>query len=196
MIKSGSTSTLGTLETLLTTQAGYLDGLEGLLGGATPAGENHIGEVGGNSKIIDVTFSLDTSAYASGDVLADTQILAACMRADDETGVLHSLTLVDKDDQGVAMKVLIFDANVSLGTENSAPSISDANAASIIGIIDIVAGDWVDLGGVRVCNLRNLGIVIQPATGTDDVYVALLNGTGTPTFTASGIVGRFGFLRD
>lgn len=145
-------------------------------------------------NLIDVTFSLDTSAFASGDVLADTQVVAGAFFENDGQGILHSLALVDKDDQKVAMTVLLFSANVALGTENSAPSISDANAANFLGAIDITAGDWRDLGGVSVCELSGLGKIVKAASGTKDIYVALLNGTGTPTFTASGIVGRFGFL--
>jgi len=149
-----------------------------------------------NKTIIDLLASADTSAFASGDVIADTQVLAACVRANDEAGVLHSLVLIDGDDQGAAFDVYILSSNVAMGTENSAPSISDANAASILGIVPVTTADWKDLGGVRVALLKNLGIPVKPASGTDDLYVAIVNGTGTPTYTASGIVGRFGILCD
>ena len=41
---------------------------------------------------------------------------------------------------------------------------------------------------------NNIGMMIKPATGTDDIYVAAVNGTGTPTFTASGLKLRMGFI--
>ena len=69
--------------------------------------------------LIDVTLSLDTSAYASGDVLADTQEIANAMRVIDGTAILESLILLDEDDQGVALDLYFFNANVAMATELS-----------------------------------------------------------------------------
>lgn len=148
--------------------------------------------IGGSMVIVPLTFSLDTSAYAAGDLLADTQVLANAVRVNDGTGVLESVVLNDKDDQGVAMSLVVLSANNSLGTENSAPAITDANADAILGIIDIPSAAWVDLGGTRVATLRDLGLPLVAATGTKSIYVALINGAGAPTFTAAGITARFG----
>jgi hypothetical protein len=159
------------------------------------AGENHLGEVGGNTSVFAVTFSLDTSAYASGDVLADSQQMDACLRKADGSGLLQSVVLNDKDDQGQALDIVILSANVSIGTENSAVSVSDTDADNILAIISVQASDWIDLGGCRVASLQNLGVAVKAVSGTDDLYVALIS-RGTGTYTASGITARFGFLRD
>lgn len=159
------------------------------------AGETHVGEVGGNTSVFGVTFSLDTSAYTSGDVLADSQVMTSVMRKTDGTGVLQSIVLNDKDDQGLALDVVILDANVSLGTENAAVSISDANADNILAIVSVATTDWVDLVGCRVATIRNLSIPVKAVSGTSNLYVGLI-ARGAPTHTASGITGRFGFLRD
>lgn len=148
----------------------------------------------GASAVKSVTFSLDTSAYASGDLLADTQVVQGALRA--AGGLLQTITLNDKDDQGAAMSVVILKANVSMGTENSAPSISDTNGDSVLAIIPVQTSDWVDLGGTRVANLRNLGIPLAPISGSSDIAIALINGTGTPTYTAAGITGLLGILQD
>lgn len=190
-------------QTTLAVIAGYLDGVETLiaatnsaLAAATPAGENFLGSVGGKTVVFDVTFSMDTSAYSSGDVIADSQVMTNALRVNDGTGVLQSLTLIDKDDQGVAFDVYVLDANVAIGTENSAPNISDTNAASILGIIPVATTDWKDLGGAKVAHLSGLSIPIKSVSGNRNLYVGIVNGSGTPTFTASGIVGRFGILQD
>jgi hypothetical protein len=159
------------------------------------AGETHVGEVGGNTSVFGVTFSLDTSAYAPGDVLADTQVLTNAMRKTDGTAVLQSIVLVDKDDQGIALDVVILDANVSLGTENSAVSITDGSADNILAIVSVPAAEWTDLGGCRVAVIKNLCVPVRAASGTANLFVALIT-RGAPTHTASGITGRFGFLRD
>lgn len=149
----------------------------------------------GPIQFVDVTLTLDTSAYASGDLLADTTLVTGAVRAIDAPGVLQSVHLVDEDDQGAAMSIFFLDANVSMGTFNVAPSITDANARHILGApISILTGDWFDLGGVRVAGHDAIGKVIKPAAGTSNIYVAVVNGAGTPTFTASGLKLRLGFV--
>lgn len=151
---------------------------------------------GGKTAFAAVTFSLDTSAYASGDLLADTQAVASVFRVNDGTGVLQSITLNDKDAQGVAMSIFILDTTTSLGTENSAPSISDANLDNVLHVIPVLTTDWVTVSGAKVASLRNLGLPIKAVSGAATLGIALLNGTGAPTFTASGITARLGILQD
>lgn len=151
--------------------------------------------VSGPIQYVDVTLTTDTSAYASGDLIADTQIVAVATRANDAKAVLHSITIIDQDDQKAALYIYLLSANVSMGTENAAPSISDANALEILGPpIAIAVADYYDLGGVSIAGKDSIGKIVKPATGTDDVYVAVVNGTGTPTYTASGLKLRLGFL--
>lgn len=142
-----------------------------------------------------LTVSLDTSAYANNDLLADTQELTDAVKANDSGGMIQSLTVVDQDDNGQAFDVWILDSNVTFGTENSAPSISDANAVYVLGKIPVAAADYIDLGGVKVASIRNVGLPIKPAAGGTSIYVAITNGTGTPTYTASGIKLRFGIVQ-
>jgi hypothetical protein len=151
----------------------------------------------GKTTYIDVTLSLDTAIYAIGDVLADTQVITAMSRVADFGGILQSITVIDKDDQKAPMLIFFLDQNVALGTENAAPSITDANAAAIMGPpISIQAGDYYDLGGVSVAGVDGIGKVLKPAAGTANGYLAVLNGAGTPTFTAAGVVLRLGILQD
>lgn len=53
------------------------------------ASETHLGSVGGLTAVADVIFSLDTSAYASGDLLADTQAVAGAFRVTDGSGIMQ-----------------------------------------------------------------------------------------------------------
>jgi len=147
------------------------------------------------SNLVDVTLSLDTSIYASGDVMADTQVVTGAMRITDGTGTLATVVVFDEDDQGIAFDLVFFSANRSLGTENSAPNISDANARDILGIVSIAGGDFVDLGGVKIANKVNIGMPVRAASGTADIYVGAIT-RGTPTYTASGVRLRLGFIQD
>lgn len=147
------------------------------------------------SKIVDVTLALDTSAYTSGDVMSDTAVVTDAMRISNGTGLLQSIVVIDEDDSGTAFDLVFMSANRSLGTKNSAPDISDANGRDILGIVSIAGGDFIDLGGVRIATKANLGIPVKAATDTNDLYVSTIT-RGTPTYTASGIRLRLGFIQD
>lgn len=161
----------------------------------TPAaGELHLGEVGVNQTLTAFTLVADTNIYASGDVLSDTALITNVFRVTGGKGILTSLVLNDEDDQGIALDVVFLDANVSLGTFNVAPAITDANARNILGIVSVLATDWIDLGGVRVATvpLGRLGIQLSAVTASKSLGIATITRGGTPTYTASGITGRIG----
>jgi hypothetical protein len=145
-------------------------------------------------QFVDVALSLDTSAYASGDVLADTQVVTGALRAADALGLIQSVMVLDEDDQGTPFTLYFLDANVSLGSENAAPSITDVNARSILGAVSVEASDYADLGGCKVAFKSAVGMVVKAASGTSNIYVAAVNGTGAPTYTASGLRLRIGVL--
>lgn len=161
---------------------------------ALAAGTNVIGITRGTSQVLDLTLSLDTSAYASGDVLADTQELASAAPVNAGHALLHSLVINDKDDQGQALDVVFLRSNVSIGTENAAVSITDANADEILGIVQVSSSDFIDLGGCRVATLSGLGLVLEAGAATTSVYVAAIS-RGTGTYTASGITMRIGLAQ-
>lgn len=148
----------------------------------------------GAAKLADVTLSTDTSAYASGDVIADRQVISNATRAKNAPALLQSLMLIDQADQGAALEVLFFSDDVALGTENSAPSISDANALTFLGRVSIATTDYQDLGDVKVAHKTGLSLLMAPKTDTRDIYVAVLNGSDTPTYAADSLKLRLGFL--
>jgi hypothetical protein len=144
--------------------------------------------------VISVTPTLDTSIYASGDTLFVATAISGAVRANDLRSNLASIAVVDKDDQKPAVRLLFFKAAVTFGTLNAAPSISDSDAANYLGHYDIAAADYVDLGGVSVACARNVGLLLEAASGTTNVYVAGMLTAGTPTHTASGLVFNFGVV--
>lgn len=152
------------------------------------------GYVSSHQETVDVEFSLDTSAYASGDVLAECQPVQ-CMRKSVQTGVLSGLVLIDEDDQGVEMDVVFFSEKTALGGENAAVAVTDAAARSFLGRVNVAAADWLDLGGCKVATKLNINLPIKPGNGTDTIYIGLIT-RGTPTHTASGLRGRFTFFQN
>lgn len=149
----------------------------------------------GAGTVLDVTLSLDTNAYADGDVLADTQALASAVRLAGGRAYLQSVVVIDESDQKQGFDLIFLDANNSLGSENSAPGINDANAGTIIGRVPVSAGDYYDLGGVSIANLNAVGLMLKAATASTTLYVGAIS-RGTGTYGASAIKLKLGLLWD
>lgn len=151
--------------------------------------------VRGIGAVLDVTLSLDTNAYAAGDVLAATQSVTSAFAVDGGIALLQTLHVLDEDDQAAGFDLIFFDANVALGTENSAPDITDANARNIIGMVSVSAGDYIDIGGSRIATKTGLGLQMKAASDTTTLYVAAIT-RGTPTHSASGLRLKLGMIWD
>lgn len=150
-------------------------------------------EAGLTGTVLDFTPVLDTSIYADGDVLFDTAALASAFDYAAGVRTLQSVQVLDEDDQGIKIDLIFLDSNVSLGTFNGAPNISDANARKIIGSCSILTTDYVDFGGARIGSKGNIGQLLKAAAASTTLYVAGITRGGTPTYTASGLKFKFGF---
>jgi hypothetical protein len=147
----------------------------------------------GVTAVRKVTFTLDTAAYASGDLLADTQKIAGVVREGGGHAILQSMVFMDMDDTGGAVDVLFLKSPTSIGAENAALAMTDAVAANLLGVVSIATGDWYDVGASRVATKTNIGLVVE-GLGRD-IYVALVS-KGTSTYTVNGIIANFAFLQD
>jgi len=147
------------------------------------------------SKIIDVTLSVDTSAYQDGDLLADAQEITNVFREVNDTGVLQSLTLLDESDQGAAMDLVFTNLATSWGTENAAVGPTDAVAGGILGVIEIATADYVDLANSQIAHKNNLSMTLKSVADSQSVYIAAI-ARGAGTYGASALKLRLGFFAD
>lgn len=151
--------------------------------------------VASDDRVLEITFTTPAEAVDLGDVLADTQEIPNAFTVPGGTAVVESITILDKDDQGILGTMIFLRRNVSVGTEDAAPSITDANAAEVLGLVPIAATDYIDLTGCKIATLKNIGLSLQAAPESTSLYVALLTG-GTPTHTANGLSAKIGLLRN
>jgi hypothetical protein len=144
---------------------------------------------------ITLTPTLDTSIYASGDVLWATANIPAMMRAVDQRAVLMDICVVDKADQKPAFTIYFFQTNVTSGTFNAAPTISDADAANYMGHVSIAAADYKDLGGVSVACAKAINLLLEAVSAGTNVYCFAVLDAGTPTFAVNDLVIKFGVVQ-
>lgn len=144
-------------------------------------------------QYVNVTPVCDTSAYTGGDTLFDATVVQGATFGLDKPAILDTIVVLDEDDQTAAnMTLYFFDAKVTFGTINSAPSISDADMRNCLGYVTLASAAFLDVGNSKVACALNVRMIVKPVAGTTNIYVAATT-AGTPTQTASGIKLRLGF---
>lgn len=133
------------------------------------------------SRKYEVDLVIDTSAYGASDLLSDIVAITLDPSGKAVSGTIRGITLLDKDDEGALLDLVILDDNKSLGTINSAPNISDANAQAVVAVVPITS--YSDLGGAKVARPSFDPIDFEVAAGV--LYIGAVNGAGTPTYTAA-----------
>lgn len=143
-------------------------------------------------RIVDITFSVDAgNAYANNDLVADTQLLANAFFDVDQPGWVESITVIDGDDNtAIPLTFFFLSDSGSMGSENGALNPTDGVAATILGSVLVAAADFFDTINSKVATKLNVGLPVKPKSGTRDLYVAVAVGTGTPTYSASGLKAR------
>lgn len=142
-------------------------------------------------QVLTVTPTLDTSIYANNDLLFDRIEVSALSRERDGIVVVDSVTLIDKDDQGTAVDLYFSDDSGTWGTFNAAISVTDAIADGVQGVVAVAAADFKDLINNQVAHFNDVGIAIKQAS-SGSIWVIGAVRSGTPTYTAAGIVLRLG----
>lgn len=138
------------------------------------------------------TPTLDTSAYADGDVLFVATELTDFMGATGGRGLVQSVTVTDASDQGAAFDIWFFNGSVSLGTINAAVALSDTDALKHRGRIEVQSGNYYDVGGAKVADLTSFAgsqRYFSAAGGTRSIWVGgVARGAATYSSTALQIV--------
>ena len=174
----------------------YVKADHGAAGSSSPVTVLNPFPVGQPLKLIQVTPTLDTSAYASGDLFADVTTITGAALGTGGLCELVSVTVVDQDDQTAsAYTIYVTNLSTTWGALNAAPAPADATALGIQAIIPIDTADWKDLGAFKVAQPRiaqNIGCICS-TSGSANLYMTIVNGAGTGTFTATGWKVTFGF---
>jgi hypothetical protein len=163
---------------------GFVDGLETLLGQATPAGENYIGKNGGDVLVTSVTPVVSTTAYATGDVIGSKLTLANAARIAGGAGIIQSVTLHCKSAQTGAVDLLLFaaDPSASTFTDNGALAVNAADFDKLIGVVHIT--DWTSLGAaISIAQAQAIGMPFDLPAGTS--LYAVMVARSTPTLAST-----------
>jgi hypothetical protein len=168
------------------------------------AGENHLGEVGGRTRVISATLTrpADTNAYAAGDAVTDStsspsQItFSNAARINNGSGVIVSATLIDSVNAGTKgqFELWLFDASVTPNNDNAAFAPSDADAAKAIGVITFGANSPGSNNAIYPAG--PLSIAFQCSGGIANIFgLLVVRNAYTPT-SGEQFTIRLGIIQD
>ena len=134
------------------------------------------------TKIVRFTPVVSTSAYDANDVLFDsTAVSLSSNTSGAARGTILSASILDRADTAEqTIRLFFLRRNVSLGTTGAAISITDDNAAEIIGTASVTTN--IDLINSRMGEAQS--IVIPFELTDQNLYVAATTG-GTPTLASA-----------
>jgi hypothetical protein len=151
--------------------------------------------VKGRVNVFDVTLVLDAgNVYGDGDVLAITAAVANFFLEAGGKAYINGIQVLDEDNQGVAFDLLLMDANTDIGTLNNAAAITDAEARSILGWVDVNAADYTtwltNIFKTATIKAGDTGMFvpgwIKAAAGSTSLYIGAIS-RGAGTYTANGL---------
>lgn len=159
------------------------------------------------TREVSVTPTVDTSAYASGDVIGGVMTFTNALRSYTRAGKVVAVTLFDKTAASglAACNLWLFNANPSASTttDNAAFNLADADVTKLCGVVPFTSDDVFD-GGTGNQILYRSGLYV-PVTGqapssttTDDtdVYGVLVAGGAVTFAAASDLIVRLAIEQD
>ena len=152
-----------------------------------------------SKKIIRVTPTLDTSAYAGGDVAFTATEIPRAVLEKGGCSKLVNAYIMDQDRDTYDIDLIFTEKNTAIGTLNATADISDANMEAI-GLCGFCRfkSDVAFMGGIDQVRLIRWSetvadsertsagpIFLQADSDSTSVYVSGIISSGTPTFAAA-----------
>jgi hypothetical protein len=134
--------------------------------------EFYTGQTGSDRRLQAIDFgTLDTSAYASGDILTSGAIAVDAARFLGFSGTIDRIILKETSSgtlQKPALRLWLFGGAITPAAQNAAQAFSSAQLDILVGYIDIAEADWVN-GATGVCTVQaspNLNYALQATSKT------------------------------
>lgn len=164
----------------------------GSLASAIPAGEAHIGEIGGKTVAVSacVTRPADSASYIAGDMWADATTNASilrfpgCARIDGGAGVINSLIVANSASLTTQPQIYLwlFKSAITSPSDNAPFPMTNVEVEKCVGMIDFTS--WYAGGSTlnSISYQRNLNIPFVCSTGCTSLWgVPVVMNSCSPT---------------
>jgi len=134
-------------------------------------------------RIFDITPTVDTSIYASGDAIDGLQTLTEAVNSADQSGIIEHITLIDGDGQDAALDLLFYEAAVADGTDNAAYAPTLLVLKQSLGTVSILAADYDNYGANGNVATVKPNFFFQ-MENSQNLFFQIVS-RGTPTYAAA-----------
>jgi hypothetical protein len=143
--------------------------------------------------IIPVQPTLDTNAYATGDVIGGKITLVGAAA---QNGFVLSINIFDADGENDQLDFFFFNADLtgtSGYTDNAAFAVNAADMSNLVGAVSVIAADYIAAGSDSVATKSNINIPFR-ATQSGNLYVIMVIRATTTYTAASDLRLTFGIM--
>jgi len=138
-----------------------------------------------------------TGAYSANDLIGTLMEFDNVIQADMGGGLIHHVLVTDMANQTEALKILLFDTELSTGSnwatgDASALTLDDDDVENCIGIVDVDSASFVSAANNAVASVE----VHLPFYITGRKLYGLVQAVGTPTYASDDLIVRIGIERD
>ena len=145
--------------------------------------------------VVEAAPTVDTSAYATGELIGGKLTLTNAAAFGLFTGIINNVTIIDKDKEAADLDVVFFDTNPASTTftDQAAFDPADADLLNIICTVSVTTDVSFSDNGMSYAN--NVNCPFQTSASTI-IYAAIVS-RGSPTYTSSSdLLLRVGILQD
>lgn len=172
--------------------ASIIAALKGIL-----TGTNLNQNVGGYTVSLKDTTAVSTSAYTAGDAVGAKRTITGALRISNGSGVLQSITILDRSNQKAALEVFIFDSDPAAATiTDNAAFVFSTDDLKVLAHVTIAAADYITVNSKAVATIDGIGVTLKGANANTSLFAAVV-AVGTPTYAATTDVQLiYGILQD
>ena len=163
---------------------------------ALPAGEAHLGAIGGNTEKLTGNVTTSTTAYTANDNIGGVQSLTNILRVSGGTGILEDLHFWAIANQKPNLYIDFWNVTPSNGTyTNDAAQVIAGDQAAWLGSVNIAVADWIDTGTISRVSKTGLAITLK-GSGSRNIFMTIQDKTGVTFGGVAGLFYKVGNLQD
>ena len=147
--------------------------------------------------VITLTPDTATEECAAGDVIFQADELPNMVSVNAGTCMVHSIGVLDDDDNGQAIDIVFMDTTGLLDAGDDGGTIDAADGVipdAIIGVVQITS--YFDGIAWQYGYKTNIGLVLKAPSDSKSIYVSAVNRGSTATWTAAGLRLQIGVIKD
>tara|TARA_Y100000310_G_scaffold295036_1_gene325996 strand:+ start:232 stop:738 length:507 start_codon:yes stop_codon:yes gene_type:complete len=147
--------------------------------------------------VLTLTPVCTTNACAVNEVIFQADMLSDIVSVNAGACMIHSIGLLDDDDNGQAIDLVFMDTTGLLDASEDGTVIDAADGVipdAILGVVSITT--YFDGVLWQYGHKENVGLVLKATDDTKKIYISGVNRGSTATWTASGLRLKIGVIKD